>query len=141
VLEHVPDSEKASYVNDLICRLSATGVLYLEVPNQNSPIEQHTLIPFFHWLSREQREAALNYLMHRVSYKSFSSETFELLATLSHHENISLTQIRRLLPEGANIKKFKYFDSYIPDFTSDSADTLSIWINSACSLESTTQIR
>jgi 2-polyprenyl-3-methyl-5-hydroxy-6-metoxy-1,4-benzoquinol methylase len=129
VLEHIPDSDKASYLNDLISRLNATGILYLEVPNQNSPIEQHTLIPFFHWLPREKRELALRYLENRVSHNSFNSETFALLATLIHHENISLPQIRNLLPETAKIQRFKYFDSYIPDFVADTADTLCLWIN------------
>jgi ubiquinone/menaquinone biosynthesis C-methylase UbiE len=54
VVEHLPDAEsQRAFVSEL-CRVSRR--VFLTTPNRRFPVDTHTLVPFAHWLSDEQRD-------------------------------------------------------------------------------------
>ncbi|PWU24289.1 MAG: class I SAM-dependent methyltransferase [Candidatus Rokuibacteriota bacterium] len=54
VLEHVGDQDdQRAFVHEL-CRVARR--VFLATPNRWFPLDSHTLVPFAHWLPREQRE-------------------------------------------------------------------------------------
>jgi SAM-dependent methyltransferase len=54
VLEHVGGQEDQRALVHEVCRVAAR--VFLATPNRWFPLDSHTLVPFAHWLPREQRE-------------------------------------------------------------------------------------
>jgi SAM-dependent methyltransferase len=95
VLEHVGDTEsQRRFVRELA---RVAPVFYLITPNRWFPLEQHTFLPFIHWLPRPAHQ----WLLRRLG-----------LAFWARTENLNLVSARQLrdyVPAGrrANVARYR----------------------------------
>ena len=111
VLEHVPAEQREKYVLDLLLKLKPTGELYIEVPNQDCPIEPHTDLLFFHWLTEERKVEAKNYFEKMEQMGLSTPVQVERLKKIIGHTNISLEELLTYIPNGYSVSKYLYTDS------------------------------
>lgn len=127
VLEHIEQLVRRSYLDSLIGCLRPGGVLFIEVPNQDCPIEPHTDIEFFHWLDSDDRERAIAYLRRREQAGTYPSERLRRLRSLARHSNISLAELRELCGDLGSFA-WEYSDSSMIG-TDACGDTIRAWIS------------
>lgn len=127
VVEHVPDDAKRAYLRFLCRKLAPHATLFIEVPNQDCPIEQHTGLMFFHWLTQTQQLSAVSYFKEMVQHGTMDSITFDSYKRLVGHRNVSLDLLRNNLPRSVRIVKSSYTDSSFI-FEGATASTLQVWV-------------
>ena len=126
VLEHVPSDGRVEYLESLRRALVPGGQIFLQVPNQDCPIEPYTGIEFFHGLSVEERSRALKYFRERADEGGYSAERVGLLESIREHRNIGLHELE-LLTSHMGPTRHEYSDSSMLG-TSSSGDTLRFWV-------------
>lgn len=128
VLEHVPFDLRNDYMKTLCRHLSDEGNLFIEVPNQDCPIEQHTGLFFFHWLDERRQQEAVRYFEHMFHHNLMDSWTLDSYKRLIGHQNISLEMIERFIEPPHQISHFEYSDTAFANHER-SASTLRVWVS------------
>ena len=107
VIEHVPVPQRGKYVVELLRRVRPGGRLLLEAPNQNCPIEPHTAVRFFHWLSDDQQERAIGYLRARSAAVPADRAEADLLTHLRGTETRCFRRSLRRSAVSGSSRRFR----------------------------------
>jgi SAM-dependent methyltransferase len=111
VIEHVPKMSRGSYFDEIASVLKPGGYLLIEAPNHLCPMEPHTGIRFFHWLSEEQQDSAIAYFEEKARWDEAFGRELHLLQTLRGHSNGSLSEIEELTSANFEIIETRTFDT------------------------------
>jgi SAM-dependent methyltransferase len=126
VIEHVPQALRNGYLAEIAMVIKPGGYLLLEAPNQLCPIEPHTGIRFFHWLSEVQQDSAIAYFEEKAKWGETFGRELHLLKTLRGHSNGSLVEIEELSSPFFELIETRSFDTtfVISDGASRSGDVI-----------------
>jgi len=111
VLEHVPIGQRRKCLVELLGRLKPGGHLLLEAPNQDCPIEPHTAVRFFHWLTDSQQERVVEYLLARSAAVTGDRAEADLLDRLRGHRNVRLDEVTSGIDGFGTVEQVSYSDS------------------------------
>lgn len=73
VIEHTSNPE--GYLKELFRVLKPNGVLFMDLPNRFFPLEQHTLLPFIHYLPWRIRDFYIKFITNPL-FAKFESKDF-----------------------------------------------------------------
>lgn len=124
VLEHVGNDQKASYVSELFDRLKPGGLVIIDVPNQQFPIEPHTNVEFFHMLSRADQDHCIRYFQYAAERGLYETSKINLLLSLLGHRNVSYDEFMNWLPAGTTIQNVYGMHPKIDDVDMAFSETL-----------------
>jgi SAM-dependent methyltransferase len=116
VIEHTQDPP--GYFAELVRVLRPGGVILLELPNRYYPQEQHTLLPYFHYLPIQLRNRFINWMLAWPFVQWVSSETQYKLSTCINFQFFSADQLITLYEKHKEVAGLfledTFFHSYSP---------------------------
>ena len=126
VLEHIEVNDWPNYLLNLSKKLNASGKILLDVPNNLNPKEPHTDILFFHLLNDKQKSKIIKYLdlVDPIYYQKIKTR----LKALVNHKNVSLTDLKKKLPQGLKILTVEYVDMNSSNYHGNLADNIYVML-------------
>jgi SAM-dependent methyltransferase len=116
VIEHTRNP--AGYLTELFRVLKPGGIVFLDVPNRYYRLEQHTLLPYIHYLPPRPRDRLIGFLLAPPLGPRLSGQTTYKLQTLVGFMLPSAAQILKIVETNrANYAlrvEDAYFHSYSP---------------------------
>ena len=111
VVEHLPFADRPAYLAHLLSSVRVGGLVLVEFPNQDCPVEPHTGLEFFHWLEPVERQRAVEYFRLRAEAGEYPEDRAQLFASVGDHRNVSLDEFRTLVPSTAILSSVRHFDT------------------------------
>jgi SAM-dependent methyltransferase len=117
VIEHTQDP--ALYLTESLRVLKPNGIIFLDVPNRFYRIEQHTLLPYLHFLPTRLRDMLIRLLLSKYCFAHLSEDARYKLEALIGAQFPTADQLIRICKLSQANYSLKLRDAFFHSYTNE----------------------